>query len=210
MGIAMPWILEICVGWGVGQGHTLARLISSGAGSSINAAGIYTTSTRHTAAAVTERLTPAYCPHDRPLVSYAPLPRGYPQPPLMPRNGRLLDAQGREVTLRGVSWPGFNSPTGGLEGLVAGGSDATTDFEALVHQIRLLGKLIGLHHVLNCFFCDLWRALLQHILMCPSPPCMSVCPCQLLAYLPGFNTVKLPYSFDQLKVCWECTAAALL
>jgi hypothetical protein len=67
--------------------------------------------------------------------------RGAPPPPLaIDSNGALIDATTRRrVTLRGVSWFGFDNDGGMVDALWVGGRRADTDFHALTHQIRLLG-----------------------------------------------------------------------
>lgn len=77
------------------------------------------------------------------FIPAAPLARGYPAPPLAPKVGELYDAWfHKPVTLRGVSWFGFNNAQGGQDGLWAGGSEAATDFGAIAYQLKLLGELL--------------------------------------------------------------------
>jgi hypothetical protein len=77
------------------------------------------------------------------IICTEPLARGYPAPPLAPKGGKLYDAwYHKQVTLRGVSWFGFNNAQGGPDGLWAGGSKAATDFGAIAYQLKLLGELL--------------------------------------------------------------------
>lgn len=78
-------------------------------------------------------------PHLRPHPAAAP-PPGYPLPPLVLNGSALLDGRSRKpVTLRGVSWFGFNNAGGMVDGLWVGGNRSDTDLHALTYQIKLLG-----------------------------------------------------------------------
>jgi hypothetical protein len=100
--------------------------------------------------------TAAVC---RPPAYQAP-PRGTPPPPLDIRRGQLVNRlNGRDVTIRGINWFGFNVDMGMVDGLWAGGIDAATDFNKIAYQIRMLGfnavRLPFAHRFLNKT--DVWN-----------------------------------------------------
>lgn len=88
------------------------------------------------------------------------LPRGYPAAPLSPQGSRLLDAwQHQPVTLKGISWPGFNRRPAGLEGL--GGAQSAmeaSDFRAIVYQLKLLGECCAASVICHVAYFWVWTA----------------------------------------------------
>lgn len=68
------------------------------------------------------------------------LPHGYPAPPVVINDSALIEIwQWNKVQLKGISWPGFNNGNTMLDGLTTGNSSATTDFQAVAYQLKLLG-----------------------------------------------------------------------
>lgn len=117
----------------------------------------------------------------------------------------LLHRYHERQQLAGVTWPGFDSAEGGFAGLRAGGSSAATDLQAVVFQLKLLGKCLqrctlpaALLHASAADSCMTWL---------PPPPTH---PLGLPVACPptGFNTIRLPFSFDLLQQCGADQAVA--
>eukprot|EP00882_Tetradesmus_deserticola_P019764 GHRQ01021302.1.p1 GENE.GHRQ01021302.1~~GHRQ01021302.1.p1 ORF type:complete len:501 (+),score=125.39 GHRQ01021302.1:274-1776(+) len=75
-----------------------------------------------------------------PTPAYTQPPRGKPAPALDTLGPQLINLATRgKVQIRGLNWFGFNVDMGMVDGLWAGGSDATTDFSTIVYELRQLG-----------------------------------------------------------------------
>uniref|UniRef100_A0A383VFK3 Glycoside hydrolase family 5 domain-containing protein n=1 Tax=Tetradesmus obliquus TaxID=3088 RepID=A0A383VFK3_TETOB len=75
-----------------------------------------------------------------PTPAYTQPPRGKPAAILDTQGAKLINQNTKEaIQIRGLNWFGFNVDMGMVDGLWAGGSDATTDFSTIVYQIRQLG-----------------------------------------------------------------------
>ena len=63
-----------------------------------------------------------------------------PANPLVIKDGKILDSKtGKSVSIKGISWFGFNNKATMVDGLWAGGAQAATDFAMIVYQYQLLG-----------------------------------------------------------------------
>jgi hypothetical protein len=54
-------------------------------------------------------------------------------------DGKIVDAKGKPVAIKGLSWFGFNNGATMVDGLWAGGIQAATDFAMIVYQLQLFG-----------------------------------------------------------------------